>query len=208
MEFPKVTIIMRGYTYEQIKNVLQLLVDTDRTDVYGLEITLNSPNVFETLEKITKEFGDKCLIGAGTVLNLADAKKSVQAGAKFILSPIKLTKEVLEYCKENKIISVPAAMTPTEVFELYSNGADIIKVFPARTVGAAFFNDIQAPLGEMKLMAVGGVSASNTNQYLTSGASYVGIGSGIFEHEDILAGNIKNMFNSIKYFEDQLQSTN
>lgn len=208
MEFPKVTIIMRGYTYEQIKNVLQLLVDTDRTDVYGLEITLNSPNVFETLEKITKEFGDKCLIGAGTVLNLADAKKSVQAGAKFILSPIKLTKEVLEYCKENKIISVPAAMTPTEVFELYSNGADIIKVFPARTVGAAFFNDIQAPLGEMKLMAVGGVSASNTNQYLTSGASYVGIGSGIFEHEDILAGNIKNMFNSIKYFENQLQNTN
>lgn len=208
MEFPKVTIIMRGYTYEQIKNVLQLLVDTDRTDVYGLEITLNSPNVFETLEKITKEFGDKCLIGAGTVLNLADAKKSVQAGAKFILSPIKLTKEVLEYCKENKIISVPAAMTPTEVFELHSNGADIIKVFPARTVGAAFFNDIQAPLGKMKLMAVGGVSASNTNQYLTSGASYVGIGSGIFEHEDILAGNKKNMFNSIKYFEGQLQSTN
>lgn len=208
MEFPKVTIIMRGYTYEQIKNVLQLLVDTDRNDVYGLEITLNSPNVFETLEKITKEFGDKCLIGAGTVLNLGDAKKSVQAGAKFILSPIKLAKEVLDYCKENKIISVPAAMTPTEVFELYSNGADIIKVFPARTVGAAFFKDIQAPLGEMKLMAVGGISASNTNQYLTSGASYIGIGSGIFEHEDILEGNKENMLNSIKYFEGQLQSTN
>lgn len=204
MDFPKVTIILRGYTYEQVKNVVEMLVASERNNSYGVEITLNSPDVFTTLRKITMEYGKDCLIGAGTILNLEDAEKAVESGAQFILSPIKLEKEVLDYCRDNNIISVPAAMTPTEVAELNQNGANIIKVFPATAVGASFFKDIQAPLGNLHLMAVGGISSDNINDYLESGASYVGIGSGIFNKKDVVEGNRDNMMISLNDFEKKV----
>lgn len=200
--FPKVTIILRGYTYEQVKTVMDVL--KGKHDHYALEITLNSPNVLTTINKISKEYGNKFYIGAGTVLSLEDATNAIDAGAKFILSPIKLNKEILEICQQKKILSIPAAMTPTEVMELIANGADIIKIFPADTVGEKFFNAIQAPLGKLPLMAVGGVSLDNTVNFFENGAEYVGIASGIFSKEDILTRNIKGLKESLLLFENNV----
>lgn len=201
-KFPKITIILRGYTYEQVKTVMEVL--NGKSQDYALEITLNSPEVFTTICKISQEYGNDFYIGAGTVLSLDDAKKAIEAGAKFILSPIKLKKEVLEFCKERNVLTIPAAMTPTEVSELKSNGADIIKIFPAGTVGAKFFNDVQAPLGKLSLMAVGGISADNTTDFFNNGASYVGIASGIFNKGDILTQDINGLRKSLDLFENKV----
>ncbi|MCM3512109.1 MULTISPECIES: bifunctional 4-hydroxy-2-oxoglutarate aldolase/2-dehydro-3-deoxy-phosphogluconate aldolase [Bacilli] len=200
LNFPKITVILRGYNYEQVNAVMSVLNDSDKK--YAVEITLNSPDVFTTITKISKSYGNKFLIGAGTVLNFESAQQAIDAGAQFILSPIKLEKEVLDFCKQKNVLTVPAAMTPSEVYELQSNGADIVKVFPAKTVGSKFFNDIQAPLGKLSLMAVGGVSSTNVNEFLDNGASYVGIASGIFEKQDIENQNIDGLKEALASFEN------
>ncbi len=200
--FPKVTIILRGYTYEQVKTVMEVL--KDKHQQFALEITLNSPDVFTTINKISREFGEKFYIGAGTVLSLEDANNAIDAGARFILSPIKLSKEILDVCKAKKILSIPAAMTATEVMELKNNGADIIKIFPASIVGVKFFKDIQAPLGKLPLMAVGGVSSGNALEFFDNQAAYVGIASGIFNKEDILSQNSTGLKESLTLFDKKV----
>lgn len=200
--FPKVTIILRGYNYQQVKTVMDVLKGKHKD--YALEITLNSPDVFTTISKISKEYGNDFYIGAGTVLSMENAKDAISAGAKFILSPIKLSKEILEMCKQERILTIPGAMTPSEVMELKTNGADIIKIFPANTVGNKFFKDIQAPLGKLPLMAVGGVSSENTANFFDNGADYVGIASGIFNKEDISTQNSKKLAKSLILFENKV----
>lgn len=202
--FPRVTIILRGYTYEQVKTVMEVL--KDKYQQFALEITLNSPDAYTTIRKISKEFGKKFYIGAGTVLSLEDANKSIDAGARFILSPIKLSKDILDLCKAKNVLSIPAAMTATEVMELKNNGADIIKIFPANTVGAKFFKDIQAPLGKLPLMAVGGVSSGNALEFFDNQAAYVGIASGIFNKEDILSQNSTGLKESLTLFDKKVLS--
>ncbi|WP_028274553.1 bifunctional 4-hydroxy-2-oxoglutarate aldolase/2-dehydro-3-deoxy-phosphogluconate aldolase [Atopococcus tabaci] len=201
-EFPKVTVILRGYTTDQVNTVLEVLDEETESHKYALEITLNSPDVFETLKDISRKYGNEFHIGAGTVMNLEDAKNAVNAGAQFILSPVQLEKEVLDFCKSNQVATVPAAMSPSEVYKMKKEGADIIKVFPAAAIGPTFFKDIQSPLGQLPLMAVGGVSAENAQDFFDNGASFVGIGSGLFNKEDILNQNKEGLKNSLKYFED------
>lgn len=200
---PKVTIILRGYNNDQVNTVMQLLEEENKQELYALEITLNSPDVFNTIKNISYKYGKKFYIGAGTVLGLEDAKKAIESGAQFLLSPIKLKKEVIKYCNSNNITVVPAAMTPSEIMELKMDGADIIKVFPAITVGERFFNDIQSPLGKLPLMAVGGVNAENAKLFLENGASYIGIGSGIFNKEDIVNQDKQKLKNSLDSFENK-----
>lgn len=200
-DFPKITVILRGYTYSQVRTVVKQLVGTTLNSV---EITMNSPDVIKTISQISAEFGDQILIGAGTVTTYEEAKAAIAAGARFILSPIMLSQEILDLCKLNQVISVPASMTPTEIKRSLDMGADIVKVFPARTMGIDYFNDIQAPLGKLPLMAVGGVNGSNVSDYLAAGAAYVGIGSGIFNKGDILQENNEGIKQSILDFEGRL----
>lgn len=198
--FPKVTIIMRGYNYHQVNLIMGTL--EGKEEQFAVEITLNSPDVFETIKKITKQYGEKFWIGAGTVLNLQDAKSAVEAGAQFILSPVMLSKEVLDYCKQKNVMTVPAGMTPTEVYTLFQNGADIVKLFPATSIDQSHFKAMKGPLGELPLMAVGGINAGNANDFLNKGASYVGIGSGIFKEGDVLNNDKEAVKNSLAAFEE------
>lgn len=199
-EFPKVTVILRGYDYDQVNSVMEVLAD--KGEHFAVEVTLNSPDVFETIKRVADQFGESLFIGAGTVLNLEDAKKAVEAGAQFILSPIMLDKETLAYCKSKEIKTIPAGMTPTEVYQLFQNGADIVKLFPATSMELSHFKAMKGPLGELPLMAVGGVNSDNTNDFLEGGASYVGIASGIFDKNDILTQNKAGLEKSLEIFEE------
>lgn len=192
----KVTVILRGYTYEQIRCVAKVLVDSP---IRNIEITLNSPDVFTSIRKIKEEF-ISLNVGAGTVCTFEDTQKSIESGVDFILSPIGLSKEAIRLCKDNGVVCVPAAMTPSEIYKMFEDGADIVKVFPATTVGAKFFKDVQAPLGDLDLMAVGGVSGANAKDFIDNKCKYLGIGSGIFEKEDIKNMNLKNLELSLNKF--------
>lgn len=199
--FPKATVILRGYPYQQIRTVVKNLIGTKLRSV---EITMNTPGALEAIQKVNREFGDRIMVGAGTVLTYEEAEAAIQAGAAFILSPIMLEKRILDLCKEKSVVSVPAAFTPSEIKRLLCDGADIVKVFPAGRLGSKYISDIQAPLGKMPLMAVGGINAGNAQEYFDAGTSYVGIASGIFEKEDILNQNDEGLKKAILKFEEKV----
>lgn len=162
-DFPKVTVILRGYTYDQIHTVVKNLIGTE---LKAVEITMNTPGALETIRKIREEFGDSILVGAGTVLTYTEAQQAIDAGAAFLLSPTVFDKEILDLCRERGVISVPGAFSPSEIWKSIQDGADIVKVFPAGRLGSRFFSDIQAPLGRLPLMAVGGVNVENLEEFL------------------------------------------
>ncbi|GAA0754620.1 2-dehydro-3-deoxy-6-phosphogalactonate aldolase [bioreactor metagenome] len=200
--FSKVTVILRGYSYEQTKTVMEALV---QSSIRAVEITLNTEGALETIEKISKEYGDRVSIGAGTVKNIDDARNAIKAGAKFILTPIVVSKDVIDECKRYNVKSVIGAMSPTEVWWCYENGADIVKIFPARACGSNYIKDIKAPLGNIKVMAVGGVSVQNAKEFLQNGADYLGIGSSLFNKEDVDSKNIEALVNTLKELEKEIQ---
>lgn len=201
-DFPTVTVIFRGYTTEQVLTAVEVLNESDKE--YAVEITLNSPNVFSTIEAVSEQFGNQIWVGAGTVKNLEDAKRSIDAGASFILSPIALSKEVLSYCKENNIMTVPSGLTPTEVWGLIEDGADIVKVFPAASVSVDHMKALKGPLGEIPMMAVGGVNKGNAREFLENGAGYIGVGSSLFKKEDVKERNKEGLRKTLKEFEESL----
>ena len=200
--FPKVTVILRGYTYPQIRAVVKNLVGSRLRSV---EITMNTPGALEAIEKISQEFQESILVGAGTVLTYEEAQASIAAGAAFLLSPTMLDKKILDLCREKKIISVPGAFSPTEIKKSFEDGADIVKVFPAARLGSRSLSDLAAPLGKMPLMVVGGIGTGNIEEYFKAGASFAGIASGIFEREDILNQNEEGIRKSIEAMENKLK---
>lgn len=157
-DFPKVTVILRGYTYSQIRTVVKNLIGTE---LKAVEITMNTPGALDCIQKISEEFGDKILIGAGTVLTYEEAQQSIEAGAAFLLAPTVFSKEILDLCKEKGVVSVPGAFSPSEIYRSFEDGADIVKVFPAARLGSKYLTDIQAPLGKLPLMVVGGVNTGD-----------------------------------------------
>ncbi len=200
--FPKVTVILRGYTYPQIRAVVKNLVGSRLRSV---EITMNTPGALEAIEKISQEFQDSILVGAGTVLTYEEAQASIAAGAAFLLSPTMLDKKILDLCRENNIISVPGAFSPTEIRKSFQDGADMVKVFPAARLGSRYLSDLAAPLGKMPLMVVGGIGTANIEEYFKAGASFAGIASGIFEKEDILNQKEEGIRRSIEAMENKLK---
>ncbi len=195
--FPKVTVILRGYTYPQIRTVVKNLVGSKLCSV---EITMNTPGALEAIEKISQEFGDSVMVGAGTVLTYEEAQASIGAGAAFLLSPT-----MLDLCREKHVLSVPGAFSPTEIKKSFEDGADIVKVFPAARLGSRYLSDIAAPLGKMPLMVVGGIGTANVAEYFQAGASFAGIASGIFNKEDILNQNEEGIWKSICEMENKLR---
>lgn len=197
------TVILRGYTYEQVKTVCDVLKSGKK--VKNVEITLNTADAMDTIGQIVTQYKKELCIGAGTVVNFEDLKAVIALGVSFVLSPIGFTKEMLVYCKEHKVVSIPAAFTPSEIYEQIQLGADIIKVFPANEVTCNYAKKVCEPLGELPLMAVGGVTVENVHKLLTKGGyTYAGSAGGIFKKEDILQQNVENLKQSLLLFEEQL----
>ncbi|MDH6364999.1 2-dehydro-3-deoxyphosphogluconate aldolase/(4S)-4-hydroxy-2-oxoglutarate aldolase [Enterococcus sp. PF1-24] len=181
--FPIFTVIMRHYTLEQALLVTEVLSEFEGK--FAVEVTLNTENAYKIISQLQNSFGKKVQVGAGTVRNLEEAQKSVEAGATFLLGPHTFTEEIFDFCKAKNIIAVPSAMTPSEINKMINLGADIVKVFPASVVGATFFKDVQAPLGKLPLMAVGGVSYENASDFLKHDVTYLGMGSAMFSKDTL-----------------------
>lgn len=195
-DYPRFTVIMRGYTFDQADAILQAMQEFDHQ--FAVEMTMNTEGAIDHIRELNKRYGDTTYIGAGTVRTLEQAKACYEAGAKFLLGPHMFTEEMLAYANEKGVLAVPAAMTPSEVNQMFAQGADIVKVFPAAVVTPRFFKDIQAPLGKLPLMGVGGISKENAKEFFENGASYLGMGSGLFNKQDIEELNVKNLAQSMK----------
>lgn len=197
----KATVILRGYTYEQVRLIAEELVGSK---VKNMEITLNTEDAITTIRKISAEFGDRLNIGAGTVLTYEELVAAIDAGAKFVLSPNMMSPEMLAYCKEKGVISVPGGYTPSEISTLFAQGADIVKVFPANELSHSYAKKVCEPLGDLPLMAVGGVNTENVKEIFKGGYQFVGTAGGIFKKQDLLDLNREAIRVSIQAFEAQL----
>ncbi len=172
--------------------------------VSSIEITMTVPNALKVIKETAKAVGDRIFIGVGSVLDAETAQKAIDAGAKYVVSPI-FKKEVVETAHKNNIPAMPGAFTPTEIQTAYEAGADIVKVFPADVVGMAFFKGILAPMPHLKLMPTGGVSLTNAGDWIKAGAVAVGVGSALLdkkaidsENYSLLTENAKTLMASIK----------
>jgi 2-dehydro-3-deoxyphosphogluconate aldolase/(4S)-4-hydroxy-2-oxoglutarate aldolase len=140
---------------------------------------LNSADALFVINRLSKEFKDKMLIGAGTVLNAEMANEAIDAGARFIISPIVDEGTILTTRKRGSV-SIPGAYTPTEIYKAYAMGGEIIKVFPASS-NANYIKEIRAPLSQIPLMPTGGITLQNIQEFKKAGAVAFGIGSSLVD---------------------------
>lgn len=203
MGLSKVTMILRGYNLDQVRNVAEVLLHAKF--VKNMEITLNTDNAYEIIRAIAKDYQGRLNVGAGTVQTYDELVNAIEAGAKFVLSPRRMTKDMLAYCNENDIISVPGSFTPSEIGEQFELGANIVKVFPANELSLSYAKKVREPMGDLKLMAVGGINKSNVKEALDSGYQYVGTAGGLFAKEPIINKDFEGMLKSLKEFEAELE---
>ena len=141
------------------------------------EITMTVPDAIDAIASVTKRFGGEVLVGAGTVTDAETAKRAVDAGAEFIVTPC-LVPEVIEAARQSDVAILPGAFTPTEVFEAFRLGGDMVKVFPAQSVGgAAYLRALRGPFPNVPPVPTGGVTLENIREMFDAGAAAVGVGS-------------------------------
>jgi 2-dehydro-3-deoxyphosphogluconate aldolase / (4S)-4-hydroxy-2-oxoglutarate aldolase len=166
-----------------------------------IEITLTTPDAFKLIERLSDEKG--ILVGAGTVLDKRTAKQAIDAGARFIVSPV-LNTALIETAHKHHVVSMIGAMTPTEIYTAYKAGADIVKVFPAEVVGTAFFKSVKAPLPSIQMMPTGGVTLTNAGDWLAAGACAVGIGGALLDAAAIATGDMNRLTENARVFRQSI----
>ena len=154
-----------------------------------LEVTMTVPGAIAVIEQLAATFGHDSLIGAGTVLDPETAKKCIQAGAQFIVSPA-LNEETIAFCRANEVAVFPGALTPTEVLRAWNAGADAVKVFPAGAVGgASYLKALKAPLPQVELIPTGGVSLKTAADFIRAGAMALGVGADLVDIKALRDGH-------------------
>lgn len=171
----KLVAVIRGAEGDDVLSIARAL---HAGGVHILEITADTPQVDTLIRRVSTEFGDQMIVGAGTVLDPETARTAIMAGARFIFSPT-VNVETIRLTKRYGVVSIPGALTPTEILTAYEHGADLIKVFPAGTVGPSYMKDIHGPLPHIPLMPTGGVDLNNVRQYFENGAVAAGLGSAL-----------------------------
>ncbi len=148
--------------------------------VTALEITMTVPGAVEIIREMARTKEPGTLVGAGTVLDAGTATEVIAAGADFVVSPI-TDQDMVLACREARVLVAPGAFTPTEIVAAWRSGADIVKVFPATSLGPQFFRDLRGPLPLVRLMPTGGVTIENAREFLAAGACCVGIGTALVD---------------------------
>jgi 2-dehydro-3-deoxyphosphogluconate aldolase / (4S)-4-hydroxy-2-oxoglutarate aldolase len=152
----------------------------------ALEVTMTVPGAIDLIAQIAPTLPRDFLFGAGTVLDADTASRAIDAGARFIVSPV-CRKEVIEACHRRDVPAMPGCLTPTEILDAWDAGADIVKVFPATSLGPGYVKDVRAPLPQVKLMPTGGVTIDNAGDWIKAGAVAVGVGSALVDNQAIAA---------------------
>ncbi|WP_373497489.1 bifunctional 4-hydroxy-2-oxoglutarate aldolase/2-dehydro-3-deoxy-phosphogluconate aldolase [Aquiflexum sp.] len=174
--------ILRNVAFDDVMEILPLYAKAGLTTI---EITMNSPDAVLIIQSALQQYGHILNIGAGTVCSISDLENALSAGAQFIVAP-NIDKQIIKKCKARHIPIFPGAFTPTEIKKVWDLGAYMVKVFPANALGVGYLKDILAPLGHIKIMATGGVSLKEIQQYLSVGVKGLGIGTPLFPQHYIL----------------------
>jgi len=205
IKFEKVPIvgIIRNISSDAFERIMPLYVQVGFTTI---EVTMNTPGAESMIRKAKAVFGDSINIGAGTVCNLIDLQKALDAGSDFIVTPI-VVADVIQKCVANDVPVFPGAFSPTEIYTAWSLGASMVKVFPASHLGPDFIQSVKAPFPQIRLMPTGGIGSDDIAHYKKAGADAFGIGSPLFPSQLIKTSNEANIFNHFKTFMEKWEQS-
>jgi 2-dehydro-3-deoxyphosphogluconate aldolase/(4S)-4-hydroxy-2-oxoglutarate aldolase len=180
-----VVAIIRIQEAARVSAVVEALA---RGGVRAIEITMSVPGAIDAIRSVAATLPDDIMLGAGTVLDAATADKVIDAGAQFVVAPT-LNAETIHACHARDVAVLPGCFTPTEMLTAWQLGADIIKVFPATTLGPGYLKDVRAPLPQLKLMPTGGVTPENAGDWIRAGAVALGLGSALVDAKSVASGD-------------------
>jgi len=153
-----------------------------------VEITMTCPGAIDVIRELAKSCGADVLIGAGTVLNPADAQRCLEAGAQFLVSP-GFNRATVDLAVREATLIMAGALTPTEIIEAWTAGSDLVKVFPCGQVGGAkYIKALKGPLPQIPLVPTGGVNLSTAADFIEAGAAALGIGGELVQAESFKSG--------------------
>jgi 2-dehydro-3-deoxyphosphogluconate aldolase/(4S)-4-hydroxy-2-oxoglutarate aldolase len=165
-----------------------------------VEVTMTVPGAIGLLRELKQRHGDRLLLGSGTVTDAAQALATIEAGAEFVVSP-SLHPEVIAKTKAMGKVSVPGALTPTEVITAWRAGADYVKVFPCSAMGgASYLKALLAPFPDVKLIPTGGVTLATAAEFLQAGARALGVGGDLVNAAAIAAGRPEVVTNAARAY--------
>lgn len=186
----KIIVIVRGIEKENLIPLAEAMYDGGIRMIeitYSADLSISDEETAENIHLISEHFGDRMYVGAGTVLTEKQVELTKNAGGKFIISP-DVNEKVIEKTRSLGLVSMPGALTPTEVQKAHSYGADFVKLFPITNMGSKYVKAISAPLSNIKMLAVGGIDENNMREYLDAGVCGFGIGSNIVDKKMISEG--------------------
>lgn len=166
--------VLRAHNSGQAHAVVQAMIAGGITVV---EVTMTVPGAVDILKELKKEYGARLLLGSGTVTTAEEVQATIEAGAEFVVSP-SLHPAVIAATKASGKLSIPGALTPTEIVTAWDLGADYVKVFPCSAMGgASYLKSLLAPFPHLKLIPTGGVTLETAESFLRAGACALGVGS-------------------------------
>jgi len=172
-----------------------------------VEVTMTVPNAVDLLHKLKKLYGSSLLLGSGTVTDAAQAQATIEAGAEFVVSP-SLHLDVIAKTKDLGKVSIPGALTPTEVLTAWRAGADYVKVFPCSAMGgASYLKALRAPFPDIRLIPTGGVTLQTAADFLKAGAVALGVGSDLVNSAAIAEGHPESITKTARAYLDIIQTT-
>ena len=156
-----------------------------------LEITMTVPKAIQVMEKVADKFGDKVLLGAGTILDPETGRAALLAGAQFIVTP-SLNLQVIELARRYSKPCMPGALTPTEIVTAWQAGADLVKIFPCGPVGGAkYIKALKGPFPQIEFVPTGGVDLETTPEFIKAGAAAVAVGGELVDLKALHEGKLE-----------------
>lgn len=213
IERNKIIAIVRGTYKEELVNLVSAL---EKGGVKLVEVTFDQSDpdcltkTSEAIVTLVKKFAGKMKIGAGTVLNEKQVEIAYHAGAEYIISP-NTNQQVIKKAKALNLVSIPGALTPSEILEAYEMGADFVKIFPAGAHDLKYIKDIRGPINHVKILATAGVTPDNLADYLKIGFSGAGISGYLTDKQlisakkfDVLTKHAKELMTIVADFDNEI----
>lgn len=203
----KLIAIVRGVYGEDCLNLAKALC---AGGIRLLEVTFDQSDralwqkTADTVRLLNQELGDRMLFGSGTVTSVELVELAKHAGAKFIVSP-DTNEDVIRATVAAGMVSMPGALTPTEVLTAHRFGADFVKLFPVGNLGVSYLKAVSAPINHVRLLAVGGVNETNVAQFLAAGAVGAGVGGNLVNKQWIAAGEFQKITDLASSFVEQVK---
>ena len=196
-----VIAVLRGIDEDRIVPVARAIHEAG---VDALEITADGTRASERIAAVDRELDD-AIVGAGTVLDAPTAQSVIDAGAEFVVSP-HTDVETVECCNRRGVLVAPGVMTPTEAVTALEAGADVLKLFPASTVGPGHVGAIRGPLGDVDVIPTGGISPDDVDSFFDAGAVAVGAGRALVDYAAVADGDMDRVRERAAAFVDAVDA--